>query len=258
VATPSTKGFRTQGYLVLRAAFDPGPLSREVDRALEESQRGTFTAPVEGGVIGGRYVPMTCEHTPVSLRLLDQLAVVAAGLLEALVLPTRAKSVRYTASSPWHRDATGDIASVGFAAYLEPLRAENGALRVVPRSHRGEGLALAAGTLAADSGTTIDTDPGDVIVFDEHLLHSSSGGRDRRQWRVDFVADPLDPEAEARVRAWYANQHPPDWNGGYDVDRFPSYGAHWQASGRPWVERLRALGVYDAAAREEAFARSQR
>jgi hypothetical protein len=96
------------------------------------------------------------------------------------------------------------------------------------------------------------------VAFDEHLLHSSSGGRDRRQWRVDFVREPDTPEAEDRVRAWYAGQHPAGWDGGYDVDRFPSYGPHWQASGRPWVERLRALGVYEAAEKEEAFARGRR
>src|SRR5262249_52452114 len=156
-----------------------------------------------------------CEKTPHSLALLDQLEPIARALLGGPVLPTRAKGVLYAGESPWHRDASDDVTSIGFAAYLEPLRADTGAFRVMPRSH-----------LVPDAtpgeGYAVETAPGDVIAFAEKLLHASRGGRDRRQWRVDFVLEPEGAEAEARVRAWYARQHPPDWDGGYDVDLYPS------------------------------------
>jgi hypothetical protein len=247
--------FRARGFVVLRAAFDPEPLAREIDRALAESRRGTFTAKVEGGVIQGAYVPMTCARTPESLKLLDRLEPIAAALIGAPVLPTRAKGILYAGASPWHRDATEDVGSVGFAVYLEPLRAETGALRVVPGSQKSD---VDPRSFAADAGCAIDTDPGDVIAFDERLVHGSSGGRNRRQWRVDFVPDPVTKDAEERVRAWYARQHPPDWDGGYDVDLYPSYGPDWLRSGRRAVARLRDLGVYEAAAKEESFARERR
>lgn len=248
--------FETDGYIVLRNAFDATPLAREMDRALDESRRGAgFAADVGAGVIGGRYVPMTCARTPESVHLIDRLEPIAAALLGAAVLPTRAKGVLYAGASPWHRDATGDVRSVGFAAYLESLRADNGALRVVPGSHR---TSADAGSLSPDAGIAVETDPGDIIAFDEHLFHSSVGGHDRRQWRVDYVVDPTTPDAEASVCAWYARQHPPDWDGGYDVDRYPSYGPDWLESGRSWVARMAALGVYEAAAKEEAFARRRR
>ncbi len=238
--------FREEGFVVLRGAFEPEPLAREIDRALEDSRRGEFLAQVGDGTIGGRYVPMTCERTPVSLALLERLEPIATALAGAPVLPTRAKGVLYAGESPWHRDAAEPVGSIGFAAYLERLRAESGALRVVPGSHRTE---------ASAPEVALETEPGDVIAFDERLLHASMGGRDRRQWRVDFVPDPRTPDEEARVRAWYARQHPPDWDGGYDVDRYPSYGPHWLASARRWVARLQELGVYEAAAKEETFAR---
>ena len=93
-----------------------------------------------------------------------------------------------------------------------------------------------------------------MIAFDERVLHASAGGSDRRQWRVDFFADPEGEEAEGRVRAWLAGIFQPGWDGGYDIDRYPSYGAHWQQSGRREVQRLRDLGAYALAAQEEEAA----
>ena len=187
---------------------------------------------------------MMGERTPVSLGLVDTFAAVAHQLLGGPVLPVRAKSVRYVASAERHRDSTSIVRSLGFAAYLEPLAADTGALRVVPGSHRD----LDEGSDGPE--VVLETQPGDVIVFDEHLLHSSSGGRDRRQWRVDFFADPTSAAEEAAVTAYLLATFPPDWDGGYDVDRFPTYGPHWQAQDRPWHRRLEELGAYRAAAAE--------
>jgi hypothetical protein len=244
--------FRADGFVVLRGAIDPAPLSEEVDRALADGLPGSFRADVAGG-ISGRYLPLMNERTPVSLGLLDHLAPVTARLLGRPVLPLRAKCVLYFGAADWHRDSTLDVASVGFAAYLEPLDATNGALRVRPGSHR-----TADSTDVSIDGRALPTEPGDVIVFDEHLWHASRNGRDRRQWRVDYVVDPATAAEEATVREYFAATYAPDWDGGYDVDRFPSYGPHWRSLDRPWIERLRALGAYDLAAAEEAYARSCR
>jgi hypothetical protein len=254
------------GFVVLRAAFDPGPLSDELDRSLLDGlRRSAGTRSGAAGIEFG-YLPLMNERTPVSLALLDQLAEPATTLLGASVLPVRAKAVRYAGGAGWHTDSHHQIASIGFAAYLEPLDEHRGALRVVPGSHRSAlgldvdaFLAHEAATGSVDSvpGFPVATAPGDVIAFDEHLYHASSGGRVRRQWRVDFVADPVGPAHEARVRRYFADIFPPDWDGGYDVDRFPTYGPHWRQSGRTWIDRLDQLGVFAAAEAEEAFARSQ-
>lgn len=263
--------FQTFGFVVLRGAFQPGPLSAELDLALKDGFRSSFEVEVGGAGIEGRYLPMMCERTPVSLLLLDQFAGPAAQLLGGPALPLRAKGIEYFRSTSWHHDTDLEIASIGFACYLEPLNAESGALRVLPGSHRAEyGAAVERITESRPTHAAIDdwitampdvaleTDPGDVIVFDEHLYHASTGGRNRRQWRVDYFLDPGDAVAEARVRAYLAETYVPGWDGGYEVDHFPSYGDHWLASGRPAVKRLEQLGAYDLAAAEEAFARSRR
>jgi hypothetical protein len=192
------------------------------------------------------------ERAPVSLALLHRFADVAAALLGRPVLPVRAKSVLYFGEADWHRDSELAIPSLGMAAYLEPLDADHGALRVRPGSHREP-----TGGGADDDGVALPTEPGDVIVFDEHLWHASRGGRDRRQWRVDFVIDPMGETETALVQTYFARTYRPDWDGGYDVDRYPTYGPRWRSSGAPWAERLRELGVYRLVDAEEAYARGR-
>jgi hypothetical protein len=258
--------YQTFGFVVLRGIFDPRALAAELDRAMREglvSSSYPFEAP-GGGKIRFRYVPMMSARTPVSLSLLDLLAPVAATLLGGPVLPTRAKGVLYRGDTPWHADSAFVVPSVGFVAYLEHLRAENGALRVLPGSQHGDFAdalrALGASDRAAEAlpGHVVATEPGDVIAFDEHLYHASSGGGDRRQWRLDYLRDPGDDESEERVRSYFRSIYPPDWDGGYDVERYPSYGPDWQFSQRPSVARLRELGVYELATRQEAHAKSRR
>jgi hypothetical protein len=144
-------------------------------------------------------------------------------------------------------------------AYLEPLGAENGALRVLPGSHLPErrniiralgGTGLSATELPSE---ILATEPGDMILFDEHLFHSSHGGTVRRQWRIDYLRDPVDAVTRNHTIAYFSGIYAPNWNGGYDVDRYPSYGPHWRASGRLAVARLEALGVYELAAKQEQF-----
>jgi ectoine hydroxylase-related dioxygenase (phytanoyl-CoA dioxygenase family) len=240
-----------QGYVVLREAFDPTALAQEFDATMRD---GIIPgAPAIAGSAGNQfhYVPMMCERTPVSLALLSRFSAIATELLDGAVLPGRAKATRYVGSTRWHRDGELPVQSLGFACYLEPLRPDEGALQIVPGSHR-----LGA---TADPATAIAlaTAPGDVIVFDEKLLHSSAGGTVRRQWRVDFVADR--PELDDPLRAWYAGQYSPGWDGGYDVDRFPSYGPHWRRTiDARWNQRLSALGAYQAADAEESVVRARR
>ena len=119
--------FRTFGFGVLRQFFDPHPLAAEIDQVMHDGLVADVSRTAE---IRFQYVPMMTFKTPVSLSLLDRVEAVAAALLGGSVLPTRAKGVRYSGSTPWHTDSSAPLASVGFLAYLEPLRAEDGALRV--------------------------------------------------------------------------------------------------------------------------------
>ena len=104
---------------------------------------------------------------------------------------------------------------------------------------------------------SIETEPGDVIVFDEHLMHGSVGGAHRRQWRVDFTADQQDDREELLLLTSFAHIFDVGWDGGYDVDRYPSYGDAWQKAHPQWARRLRDLGVIELARGHEAAMRSR-
>jgi len=257
----STAAFRAFGFGVLRQFFDPRPLAAEIDRVMHD---GLFSRVSSAEEIRFQYVPMMTAETAVSLSLLDRIEAVAADLLGRSVLPTRAKGVRYSGNTAWRTDSISPLNSVGFLAYLEPLRGEDGALRVLPGSHHPE-FRDALRRLGVDGAGDLDlpahvvmSEPGDVILLDEHLFHASFGGQTRRQWRVDFVGAPESAEAEHLTKAFFAGIYPADWDGGYDVDRYPSYGPDWRNSRRPAVAQLDALGVYELASAQEAFTRSRR
>jgi hypothetical protein len=228
------------------------PLAEEFDQLVDEAfseGRGALQHLEQGtGTVTFRYAPMMCEHTPSSMILLDHFAPIAAELVGRAVLPGRAKGTWYQADTGWHRDSRHDIPSIGVVAYLEPLDDSSGALRVLPGSHvRPDQPLPDPGALV---GTALATTPGDVIVFDERLIHGSRGGRLRRQWRVDFVIDPQDATEEDKVRAWFTQSIPSERaDPGYDTTRYPSYGAFWRHRDRPWTRRLGDLGVYDLPAR---------
>jgi hypothetical protein len=232
----------------------------EVDRVLSD---GLLGQPPHDGEIRFQYVPMMTAETPASLSLFDRLEPVAEMLFDGPVLPTRAKGTRYFGESPWHVDSVLPVASVGCLAYLEPTGPDDGALRVVPGSHHpsfNEALRDVRAARVRDPslpGHVVATDPGDVILMDEHVLHAAFGGSVRRQWRVDYLGVPVGDEAFILTKSYFDSLYEREWDGGYDVDRFPSYGPDWRGSGRAAVAQLEALGVYEAAAAQEAFIRSR-
>jgi hypothetical protein len=197
-------------------------------------------------------VPMMSERTPSSSFLADALAEAAANALGRAVLPGRAKGTNYLGDSAWHSDSDLNIPSAGFVAYLEPLRRGCGALEVLPGTHT-----RTSSTRTRES-VALETQPGDIVAFDEHLIHGSNGGGNRRQWRVDFIAAPLTNREEDLVRRSFAQIFDLKWDGGYDVDRYPSFGDWWQRAHPEWSTRLDDLGVIDMARAHEAVMRERR
>jgi hypothetical protein len=117
--------------------------------------------------------------------------------------------------SYWHRDDDNRSAViVKAAAYLEPTPRGQG-LRFIPGSH-GKGTEWGElenntataeehfGVPAADlPAVTVPMNPGDVVVFDIHIMHAFYGvsGR-RRQVAWCFATAPADATASAEMRQY--------------------------------------------------------
>ena len=179
----------------------------------------------------------------------------AEALIGRCVLPVRAKGTRLLRIHGLAHRQRARPRQPGITAYLEPVAADTGALRVVPGSHRPDPCSEFRRNSGETPGEAIETEPGDLIVFDEHLAHGSTGGTERRQWRVDFVPDPMGDDETAPVRGYFARIFDPGWDGGYDAERYPSYGTFWQQRDRPYTPRLRELGVYELADVQESATR---
>lgn len=142
--------------------------------------------------------------------------------------------------------------------YLDALTEDSGALQVIPGSHHHSsdgGMHESHTPEDLASAQYLTTSPGDLLVLDEHLLHASSGGEKRIQWRVDFVSDSGE---ETDLVRYFADQHVVGWDGGYDVDLFPSYGPAWRDINADWTRRLKELGVFELADAEEQSVREKR
>ena len=102
----------------------------------------------------------------------------------------------YVGDTSWHSDGgwPRPIIYYKMALYLDPLTRETGALRVIPGSHRyGEGYAEEIHQLVRESeeqwgiggsevpAMVLETNPGDVVVFNQGTKHSTWGGGDRRR-----------------------------------------------------------------------------
>ncbi len=107
----------------------------------------------------------------------------------------------YVGDTGWHSDGYVDKKYLSFkmAFYLDPCSANTGCLRVIPGSHKygdkfGDGLYLAMkssqdnrteelwGLAGADvPAVALETLPGDLLLFDHRIKHSSFGGGSRRR-----------------------------------------------------------------------------
>lgn len=122
--------------------------------------------------------------------------------------------------SYWHSDGFYETPFLRFVLYLEPLGSESGALRFLPGSHRidngwvGEPTRdvikheANLGRPGADvPAEAVDSEPGDVIVFDTSVLHSAWKGTLRRQFGFNAAAEPVTDTERADTKRYFLNRY---------------------------------------------------
>ncbi len=93
----------------------------------------------------------------------------------------------YTGETSWHTDGFHTVGKyIKMAFYLDPVRAATGALRVVPGSHHidtkwecrhpGKAEELYGIHPREMPAQVLETDPGDLLIFNHNIMHASFGG----------------------------------------------------------------------------------
>ena len=187
----------TFGYLHL-----PGLLNdriEEIDEAFEELLRLHGSDNHDGQ--SRFYMVPFLNHSEYLCTLLDDERIdgIAAELLGESYQFWCSDGNYYAGNTGWHSDTAWPepIRYYKMAFYLEPLTRDSGAVRVIPGSHKyGDEYAEALQQQVRKTeqswsihghevpAVAVETEPGDVVVFNQGTKHSSWGGG---QWRRMFT-----------------------------------------------------------------------
>ncbi len=217
-----TNFYETFGFLVFRRCFSPDEMA-EITAAFDD----VLEAALNGQPFLGqkRHMVLGCiEQRPRLASLVEDDRI--HGVVEDLLGPDfvwiTSDGNYYVGDTSWHPDAGGELLSyhlIKIALYLDPVRKDSGCLRVIPGSHREPyhsslkllrrhradppeyPYGLTGDQIPADP---LESDPGDVVLFNQALWHASFGGGSRRRmFTLNFTAPPTTDEEIALHRRLY-------------------------------------------------------
>jgi hypothetical protein len=256
--------FKIFGFLILQQVFSPEELKTiNAEFKLRFASTKRYTLPDDRRTYMSW--PNLGPETPFLARLPEDLRIrgVAEQLYGEDAIGLSCNAGSYVNETCWHPDASDfHIHGLKFACYLQPLGANNGALRFIPGSHKRsfhdevhQNLSKSGGGICDVPAYICETEPGDVVAFDFHLWHASWGGStDRQMVSIIFDKNPQTPEEEkatqkaavenVQLRARLAQNT-------FDVPG-PEYHPHWLANPEKspkrqhWIDRMRELGYLEA------------
>ena len=212
--------FETFGFLALRGYFSPdemGAFSCAFDELLAEDRQGQpFPGEKRQAVFG------FIEKRPLLRRLAedDRIYEPIQQLLGPGFVWIGSAGNLYVGDTGWHPDCQDlDYGKIKVIFYLDPVRKDTGCLRVIPGSHRlplhedvrpltlqrsDPSVVPFACSLRDVPCFPLESQPGDVVFFNQNLWHSSFGGRTgRRMFTLNFAAKPMTDAHIAYLQCLY-------------------------------------------------------
>lgn len=198
LASAQCEFFNLFGYLYL-----PNLLTAEIEWMTEE-HRAIFEKKgvVHDGTERSQIVPFI-DQSERLCTLLDHPKVleVIGSLLGKDFNYVGGDGNYYSGDTGWHSDGAHRVGLYAkFHLYLDPLTRDTGCIRVIPGSHlfgewreRIEGVRHANEALGIDGSdvpcVAVETEPGDVVVFNHNIYHASfGGGRSRRHFDLNVAS----------------------------------------------------------------------
>ena len=187
--------FDTFGYLLIRQLFSPSEMEKIIEgfewsiqnygggKNHDGKNRTTFPGPI--------------EHTPEMCTILDHPSILGliGGILGEDFNYAGGDGNYYSGNTNWHPDGNwGQLFAAKTAFYLDPLTWDTGAVRLIPGSHRPDHFIRQEQIAVNNSlelfgipptefpgSIAVETDPGDIVIFNHDLYHASFGGDARRR-----------------------------------------------------------------------------
>ncbi|HEX8340113.1 MAG TPA: phytanoyl-CoA dioxygenase family protein [Tepidisphaeraceae bacterium] len=229
--------FHTFGFLHLRSFFNVAEVIAYRETAQTVLEEDAAEHPFDG--TERQQLQGFAERSPTLRGLIDDPRILdlAQQLLGKALTWVGSDGNRYVGDTGWHPDGSSfDLRRVKFALYLDPLTAETGALRLVPGSHRCTlhddlrtllqrddttitpyGVRASRRTDTRRSGfglpanevpcTVLETQPGDLVIFDQNVWHASFSGRTgRMMFTLNYAITPQTDQAIAYALSMYEGQ----------------------------------------------------
>jgi ectoine hydroxylase-related dioxygenase (phytanoyl-CoA dioxygenase family) len=222
--TPQQKAhFDTFGFIVLRQAFSPDEMqqiSQQFDEVLNEDRNGQpFNGEKRQAVLGFVEKRARLTHLVEDDRIYEPLE----QLLGPEFVWIGSDGNLYVGNTGWHPDGSNmSYRRIKVAFYLDPVGKDTGCLRVIPGSHQlplhetlkplmerrsDPDWAPFAATPPDVPCFPLESQPGDVVFFNQNLWHAAFGGRTgRRMFTLNFGAKPTDDShVDYLVRVYQSN-----------------------------------------------------
>ena len=219
--------FQTFGYLAIPQLFSEAETEQIIDGfewSIQNCGGGKEHDGTSRTMFGG-----PIEHSPEMCALLDHPSIkgLIGGVLGEDFNYCSGDGNYYTGDTNWHPDGNwGQLFAAKTAFYLDPLTRNAGALHVIPGSHRPDhfirreridvnnSMALFGLPPSEFPGSiVIESNPGDIAIFNHDLYHASFGGGSRRRmFTMNCTRHAKTPEDLETARQ-YLSIHSP---GGYN------------------------------------------
>ena len=214
--------FRTFGFIVLRQGFSPEEMelfSSMFDEMLAEDRQGKpFPGKKRQALFG------FIEKRAALRKLAEDDRIYEA--IEQYLGPGFAwigsAGNLYVDDTGWHPDGSEmNYLRIKVVFYLDSVAKDTGCLRVIPGSHKPPlhddlnplkdqraDASLSPFSISPRDVPCfpLESEPGDVVFFDQNLWHASFGGRTgRRMFTLNFGAKPTEDEHFAYLQRGYEN-----------------------------------------------------
>jgi ectoine hydroxylase-related dioxygenase (phytanoyl-CoA dioxygenase family) len=214
--TEEQKGqFETLGFLVFRNLIDADEMRTYIDAFNDTMTRANGGERWSRAPVRHQVLPFYRHNPGVYHRLLDHEVInrIVGDLIGDDFILTVSEGIYHYKGTPWHHDDVSPDGHVHLkvVVFLDAVRADNGCLSVIPGSHlrsfrerlEGSGKHLLALGPDIPGRYALESDPGDVVVFNVKTYHGAFGDGVRRGIYVNYMKHPQNQAEEDYITGIY-------------------------------------------------------